>query len=98
MITIVEKAWKIQKRIEQQIKDWKNCLPSNTLYWRHGDFSVFLFGTVLFFGVAVAIMIISYNPIQGRCITDYWLVPIGIGEVFLFLFFICKKVDGDDEE
>jgi len=68
-------------------------LNDNTLYWRHGDFTVYLFGTILFFGVAVVIMIVSYSPYLGRCVTDYWLLPVGIGEVFLFLFAICKKVD-----
>jgi len=51
---------------------------------------------ILFFGVATIIMIITYSPGLERCITDWWILLMGIGYVFLFLFIICKKVDRDD--
>jgi len=43
----------------------------------------------LFFGVGIGIFFINvyyYN-------NDWWILPFGISEVFLFLFMICKKVD-----
>ena len=72
----------------------KNRLPNeNTLYWGVNDFTVFLFGMVLFFGCSIVIMFFSYSPYLGGCVTDWWILPLGIAEVFLFLFTICKKVD-----
>ena len=97
MTTIVENAWKLQKRIEQKMQSWKKRLPNNdTLCWRHGDFSVYFLGMVLLFGGAVVIMMWSYDFEVGVCVTDWWVVPFGIGEVFLFLFAICKKVENVD--
>jgi len=52
----------------------------------------------LFFGVATIIMIITYSPGLRRCITDWWVLPMGIGFIFLFLFIICKKVDSEEEK
>ena len=67
----------------------KYRLPNNnTLCWRHNDFGVFLFSFVCFFGIGI-VVIFNFN-------TEWWLLPVGIGEVFLFLFIICKKVDNND--
>jgi len=52
--------------------------------------------TVLFFGAAYIIIIITYNPYLERCVSDWWIMPVGIAEVFLFLFIICKKVERDE--
>ena len=61
-------------------------LPNNdTLCWRRGDFSLFFILFVVSFGVA---MVLIYNVDS-----DWWVLPWGIGEVCLFLFIICKKVD-----
>jgi len=85
MITIVENAWKIQNKVESRLKKIKNQLPNkDTLQWRSGDFTVYLFCFVVSFGVSIFI-IFNY-------ITDWWILPTGLGFVFLFLFFICKKV------
>ena len=95
MITIVENAWKIQRRIEKRLLSWKKHLSNNTLFWRQNDLTIYFLMTVLFFSAAYIIMIITYSPALRNCVTDYWLVPVGIGEVFLFLFTICKKVDNE---
>lgn len=99
MTTILEKAWKKQKQIELQLQNWKNCLPSNTLYWRYNDFTVFFFGTILFFGTSILIMFLSYNYNSKKpsCSTDWWVLPMGIGFVFLILLIVCKKVEDDSE-
>ena len=91
MITIVEKAWKMQNRIEQRLLRIKNRFPNeDTLCWRRGDLTLFLSGLCLFFGLGIFI-IFNFN-------TDWWLVPCGISEVFLFLFVICKKVEGEEND
>ena len=96
MTTIVENAWKIQKRIESRMLRLKKRLPnSDTLYWRQNDFTLYLSLFVLFFGCATVIIIFGYSPILERCVTDWWVLPCGIGMVFLFLFIICKKVDDE---
>ena len=88
----------MQKRIENRLQELKKALPNNTLYWGVNDFTVFLFGVVLFFGCSIVIMFFSYSPYLRMCVTDWWILPLGLGFVFLFLFIICKKVDGDEEE
>lgn len=94
MITIVENAWKIQNKIEKRLQKLKKRLPnSDTLYWRHNDFTMYLSGMVFFFGLGTVIMIVTYNPFISRCVNDWYILPFGIGEVFLLLFIICKKVD-----
>lgn len=77
---------------------WKNQLSNNNntfLYWRHGDFTLFFFLFILFFGIAIVIMFFTYNPRleYPRCVTDWWVLPTGLGFMFLFLFVICKKVE-----
>ena len=91
MIIMLENAWKKQRQIEKKMLSWKKHLSNNTLFWRENDLTIFFLMTILFFSAAYIIMIITYNPYLERCITGYWLLPVGIGEVFLFLFVICKK-------
>jgi len=43
---------------------------------------------ILFFGIGIIIVFYLSN--------DWWMLPVGIGEVFLFLFIICKKIDSND--
>jgi len=72
---------------------WRNrLLNNNTLFWRQNDLTVFLLMFIVFFSIAFIIMIYTYSPYLEKCITDYWVMPMGIGFVFLFLFIICKKV------
>ena len=88
MITIVEKAWKIQNRIEKRLPKLKNKTPiEDILYWRHGDYTLFFLMTNIFLGIGIIVIFFID--------TDYWLLPVGISEVFLFLFLICKKVEGE---
>ena len=71
------------------MQSWKNCLPnSDTLFWRGGDFILYLLGFISFFGIAILI-IFYFN-------TDWWILAVGLGYVFLFLFIICKKVEEED--
>ena len=75
---------------------WKNRLSNNNnymIYWRRGDFTLFLLGFIFFFGVGAVMVFVTYNPILRNCVTDWWVLPMGIGFVFLFLFVICKKVE-----
>jgi len=68
-------------------------LPNNNLYWKKNDFTIFFIMFILFFGCGIALMIFSYSPIVEKCVTDWWILPFGISEVFLFLFVICKKIE-----
>ena len=54
--------------------------------------------TILFFSMSIAIMFFTFDTSleKPRCTSDWWVMPMGIGFVFLFLFVICKKVDKDD--
>ena len=75
------------------MQNWLSHLPnSDTLFWRSNDFTVFFLMFILFFSIAFIIMIYTYSPFLEKCITDYWVMPMGIGFVFLFLFVVCKKV------
>ncbi|GAG45779.1 unnamed protein product [marine sediment metagenome] len=94
-MTFIEAGWKLQKRIEKRLQMLKLCLPDNdTLFWRRKDFALFFLSFTLFFGMGVGIFFINVYYYSN----DWWLVPVGISEVFLFLFIICEKVDRDDEE
>jgi len=52
--------------------------------------------TMVFFGVGTIMVIVTYNPMIRSCSNDWWILPCGIGFVFLLLFVICKKVDDDE--
>lgn len=71
----------------------KRLPNSDTLCWRQNDLAIFFLMIIIFFSVAYLIIIYTYSPVLERCVTDWWILLMGIGYVCLFLFIICKKVE-----
>ena len=72
---------------------WRNrLLNNNTLFWRQNDLTVFLLMFIVFFSIAFIIMIYTYSPYLEKCITDYWVMPMGIGFVIVIPFAVLAWI------
>jgi len=90
-LDIIKNGWALQKRFDNRLLKIKQAVNQelNRYYFNRCD-ALFFF-TVSFICFAIGSIILFINFYSGF-LSDWWLLPMGIGFISFMLFNSCKMV------
>lgn len=92
MFTFIKKAWRIQNELEDRGFHLKNMVLDECKRYSFKKTDQILFFAIFLFCYFTGTYILFHVEIYKSFLTDYWILPFGIGTVSLFFFCVSQNV------